>query len=237
MAKQDKIKQTVALLSSKFKPLVKDVKLAKEKAPQVVALLKSEHPDAKCALHYTNPLELLLATMLSAQCTDERVNIVTKTLFATYKNVQAYADAPVEDLEELVRSTGFYRNKAKNIKKCCQNIVAKHGSEVPQNLDDLHALAGVGRKTANVVLGNAFNIPGVVCDTHVIRLSRLIGLSRNTDAVKLEFDLMKLFPKDVWTQMNHVMIDHGRKVCVARRPNCDACCVKEICCYRIKHGV
>jgi len=229
-------KATIAELSSKFRPLVKDVKHAKDKVHKVVSLLMSEHHDAKCALNYENPLQLLIATMLSAQCTDERVNIVTKTLFKRYSTAADYGEAPIEDIEALVKSTGFFRNKAKNIKKCCISIVTEHHGEVPETLDELHALAGVGRKTANVVLGNVFNIPSVVCDTHVIRLSRLIGLSRNIDATKLEFDLMKIFPREVWTKMNHVMIEHGRKVCVARRPKCDICCIKSICCYGIKHG-
>jgi endonuclease-3 len=236
MAKQAKTKKSVAELSSKFRPLVKDVKQAGQKAPQVVSLLMSEHPDAKCALHYENPLQLLIATMLSAQCTDERVNIVTKALFKAYHSAADYGESPVEEIEALVKSTGFFRNKAKNIKKCCMVIVSDHQGEVPETLVELNALAGVGRKTANVVLGNAFNIASVVCDTHVIRLCRLIGLSRNIDATKLEFDLMKIFPQDVWTKMNHVMIEHGRKICVARRPKCELCCIKSVCCYGIKHG-
>jgi endonuclease III len=192
------------------------------------ALLKL-YPDAKCALHYTNPLELLIATILSAQCTDERVNKVTPALFQRYRDAKAFADADQAELETMIRSTGFFRNKAANIRACCQQIVEKHNGDVPRTMEELVPLPGVGRKTANVILGNAFDTPGIPVDTHVGRLSRRMGLSEHDDPVKVESDLMELIPKDGWTMFGHCMIFHGRQVCQARKPNCAECVVNKIC--------
>jgi endonuclease-3 len=225
-----------AATSKSFKPTATDLKTASQRAKKILPILYKTYPDAKCALNYKNALELMVATILSAQCTDDRVNKVTKNLFKRYKRATDFAQGPLEELEEMVRSTGFYRNKAKNIQAACVDIVEKFKGKVPRTLEELVTLAGVGRKTANVVLGNAFDTPGVVCDTHVIRLSRLMGLSKNTDPVKLEFDLMGLLPKKDWTQFCHMMIFHGRQICVARRPDCANCLIKPHCCYGQKLG-
>src|SRR5438093_922981 len=170
-----------------------------------------------------SPLQLLIATILSAQCTDERVNQVTPALFARYPAAAALAGARREDLEAMIRSTGFFRNKTRAIQACCADIVSKHGGEVPRTLEELTVLHGVGRKTANVVLGNAFGIPGIVVDTHVSRLTRRLGLTRELDPVKIEFALMPLIPRDRWTVFSHWLILHGRQVCVARKPRCSIC--------------
>jgi len=196
----------------------------------IIAVLRATYPDAHCELNYTNPLELLIATILSAQCTDKRVNIVTKELFAKYRSARDYANADLKALENDVKTTGFFRNKAKNIQACCRALVEKHGSEVPRTMDELTALGGVGRKTANVVLGNAFNINvGVVVDTHVARLSHRLGLTRETTPEKIEEDLQKLVPQDQWCLFSHLLIWHGRRRCLARLPDCPRCEVKDLC--------
>jgi len=209
------------------------VKINKQKAEERVKaiwpILKKAYPQAKCALEHTNPLELLIATILSAQCTDVRVNIVTKTLFKKYKTAKEWANAPLEQIEQDIKSTGFYRNKAFNIKNACQKIINDYSGKVPDTMDELLGLNGVGRKTANVVLGNAFGVPGIVCDTHVIRLSRRLGLSANSDAVKLEFDLMEIVPKKNWTLFSHLIVFHGRNVCQARKPKCAICQIAKYC--------
>jgi endonuclease-3 len=187
------------------------------------------YPDAQCALHYDNPLQLLIATILSAQCTDVRVNMVTPALFARYPDVQAFAKAKPAELEAIIKSTGFYRNKARNIIACCRQIVCDHAGQVPRTLKDLVPLPGIGRKTANVVLGNAFNVPGITVDTHVGRLSRRTGLTTAIDPVKVEHELMALLPRKEWTAFSHRMIFHGRQVCLARKPNCEGCIVNDIC--------
>lgn len=192
------------------------------------------YPDAHCALHFENPLQLLIATILSAQCTDVRVNLVTPALFARYPDARAFAEADVAELEQAIQSTGFFRNKARNIKACCRAILDQHGSEVPGTLEELVPLPGVGRKTANVVLGNVFSVPGITVDTHVGRLSRRMGLTAHEDPVKVERDLMALIPKKDWTMFSHQMIFHGRQVCGARQPNCDACTLAKVC---LKVGV
>jgi endonuclease-3 len=203
---------------------------AAKQAAEAVRLLGRLYPDATCSLDFQTPLELLVATILSAQCTDERVNIVTKTLFRKYRSAADYARAPVAELEKEIQSTGFFRNKAKSIQNCCRLLVEKHQGQVPQSIDELVALAGVGRKTANVILGTAFGIAsGVVVDTHVMRLSRRLGLSRQKDAEKIEKDLMEVIPKKEWIAFSHRMIQHGRKVCAARKPRCDDCPMSEIC--------
>lgn len=205
----------------------KDSKI--KRAQKIVILLKKYYPNAKCSLDHKNPLQLLIATMLSAQCTDKRVNIVTPALFAKYKDAQEFAAAKVSDLEEMVRTTGFYKNKAKNIKSCAQDLVDKYNGEVPQTMQELSALAGVGRKTANVVLGNAFGVPGMVVDTHVTRLSNRLGLATGKDAVKLERQLEEVIEKKDWVEFSHLLIEHGRKVCKARSPSCEVCFLSEIC--------
>jgi len=203
---------------------------AKRHAAGVVRRLKAAYPDAHCALVFRSPLELLVATILSAQCTDVRVNMVTPDLFAKYPDAQALASARTADLERAIQSTGFFRNKAKSIAGAANRLVSEHGGEVPQDLPALVKLPGVGRKTANVVLGTAFGLPtGVVVDTHVARLSKRLGLTRHTDPVKIEQDLMRLLPKREWIAFSHRMIAHGRQVCIARKPQCDACPLADIC--------
>ncbi len=197
---------------------------------KILSALKRTYPNAHCELNFGNPLQLLIATILSAQCTDKRVNIVTAELFKKFKTAKDFAGAPLAQIEEAIKSTGFFRNKAKNIKACCATLVEKFNGEVPRTMDELHALAGVGRKTANVVLGNAFDINvGVVVDTHVTRLSNRLGLAKGTDAVKLEQELMKLVPQDDWTLFSHWLIWHGRRRCDARKPDCANCEIQKLC--------
>lgn len=197
---------------------------------KVVQTLRRLYPDAECSLDFQSPLELLVATILSAQCTDERVNVVTESLFAKYTSPDEYARAPIKQLETDVKSTGFFRNKAKSIKGCCKALTEDHDGEVPQELDLLVALPGIGRKTANVILGTAFGIAsGVVVDTHVGRLSRRLGLTGHKDAVKIERDLIEQIPKKEWIAFSHRMIQHGRRVCAARKPKCDECKMNSFC--------
>lgn len=197
---------------------------------EIIAELRKTYPDAHCELNFSTPLELLIATILSAQCTDKRVNLVTAELFRKYRSARDYADAPLSELEEMIKTTGFYRNKAKNIQSCCRALVEKHGGNVPQTMEELYALDGVGRKTANVVLGNAFNLNvGIVVDTHVTRLSNRLGLTKHLDAVKIEQDLIKLVPQESWTLFSHLLIWHGRRRCTARKPDCASCEVRELC--------
>ena len=201
-----------------------------ERTQNILAVLRRVYPDAHCELNFATPLQLLVATILSAQCTDKRVNLVTAELFKKYRTAEDFAAAPVAELETAVKSTGFFRNKAKNIKACCAALVDKFGGEVPRTMDELHALAGVGRKTANVVLGNAFGINvGVVVDTHVTRLANRLGLAQGTDAVKLEQALMKLVPQNDWARFSHWLIWHGRRRCTARQPDCANCEIQKLC--------
>lgn len=203
---------------------------ARDRAPEILARLKSEYPDAHCALDHADAFQLLCATILSAQCTDVRVNLVTPVLFARYRDPAALAAARQDDVEEIIRSTGFFRNKARNLIAMAQALVADHDGRVPAAMDDLRQLPGVGRKTANVVLGNAFGInAGVTVDTHVGRLARLLVLSKHADPEKVEQDLMKLFPQDDWALLSHLLIFHGRQVCIARRPRCAACVLHDLC--------
>ena len=202
---------------------------ARRRIKKIWPILRKTYPDAAIALKFTNPLELLIATILSAQCTDVRVNIVTKDLFKKYTSAQDWAGADLKEIESDIHSTGFYRNKAVNIKGACKKIIEQFGGKVPDTMQELLQLPGVGRKTANVVLGNAFGIPGVVCDTHVIRLSRRLGLSKNTDPVKLEFDLAEIIPMQDWTLFSHLLIFHGRNICQARKPNCPDCPIATYC--------
>jgi len=202
----------------------------KARALKIIAALQRTYPNAHCELNFSNSLELLIATILSAQCTDKRVNLVTAELFKTYRAAKDFAAAPLAEIEGAVRSTGFFRNKAKNIKTCCAALLEKFGGEVPRTMDELHALAGVGRKTANVVLGNAFGINvGVVVDTHVTRLANRLGLAKGADAVKLERELMRLVPQKDWTRFSHWLIWHGRRRCVARKPDCASCEIQIFC--------
>ena len=214
-----------------FEPGSRELKTAPARARKIFSILLKTHPDARIALNFNSPLELFVATVLSAQCTDVRVNIVTKDLFKKYRKVADYAKVSQKELEKDIRSTGFFRNKAKNIRAACVDMIEKFDGNVPDNLDDLTSLAGVGRKTANVILGNVYGVPGIACDTHVIRLSRLMGLSENADPVKLEFALMELVPKKNWVMFSHLLIFHGRRVCVARKPDCDNCSVRLHCSY------
>jgi endonuclease-3 len=201
-----------------------------ERANAIVEALRRVYPTAHCELDFASPLQLLLATILSAQCTDKRVNMVTPALFKKYKTARDFAYATQEEIERAVQSTGFYRNKAKSIRAACADLVAKHGGEVPQTMDALTALPGVGRKTANVVLGNAFGKnEGVVVDTHVSRLSQRFGLTRETTPEKIEQDLMKLIPRENWTDFSHWLIWHGRRRCAARKPDCVGCEIQALC--------
>lgn len=202
------------------------------KAPilPTIALFKRYYPDAHCALNHRNPFELLVATVLSAQCTDERVNMVTPALFEKFPTPQAMAKAKLSELEALIRSTGFYKNKAKNLKSCAQDLVTKHKGKIPQDLEALVELAGVGRKTANVVLGNAFDIAsGIVVDTHVTRLSNRLGWVKTDNAVLIEKQLCKEVPEEDWIMLSHYLISHGRAICKARKPDCAHCFLEETC--------
>lgn len=201
-----------------------------ERARELARRLPQIYPHAHCELDYRNPLELLVATVLSAQCTDKRVNLVTPELFRRCRTAKDYADIPQEDLEEIIHSAGFYRSKAKNLRAMGAKLEAGHGGEVPRTLEALAALPGVGRKTANVVLGNAFDInEGVVVDTHVNRLSNRLGLTAQKDPVKIEHDLAKLFPRETWTLLSHWLIWHGRRRCYARKPDCAHCELLDLC--------
>lgn len=201
----------------------------RQRIGKILEILRKEYPDAKTPLKHKNPLQLLIAVILSAQCTDERVNIVTPPLFARYKTAKDFAAAKQAELEGMIRSTGFYKAKAKNIIGCCQKLVEKYGGEVPKSLSELVELPGVGRKTANVVLGAVWNIPGVVVDTHVKRLTNRMGFSKNTDPEKIEQDIMKLLSDKDWNDFSICIIFHGRRVCNARKPLCDKCPVENLC--------
>jgi endonuclease III len=195
----------------------------------ILRTLREVFPEPACALVHDDPLQLLIATILSAQCTDERVNMVTPTLFATWPTVHALADAPVEAIAVVIRSTGFFQNKSRNIKACCQRLVEVHGGDVPRTMEELTALPGVGRKTANVVLGNAFGIPGFPVDTHVRRISNLLELTDSDDPVTIEQHLCAITPKKDWTEASHLFILHGRATCIARRPRCGECVIARWC--------
>ena len=202
----------------------------KARALKVIELLEKEYPNAEIALEYTNPLELLIATILSAQATDEQINAITPKLFKKYKTAEDYANADLTELEQDIKSSGFYHNKAKNIKNCCKTLVEKFHSKVPKKMDELLELPGVGRKTANIVLANAFGVvEGVAVDTHVGRLAQRLGLSQSGDPKKIEADLMKIVPQDKWMRITDLLIFHGRKICTAKKPNCARCVLNKIC--------
>jgi endonuclease-3 len=199
-------------------------------AKNIVALLKGEYPDAHCELDFRTPYELIVATILSAQCTDARVNMVTPTLFARYPTAKALSEANPAEVEDIIRSTGFFRNKTKSLIGMASALVADHGGQVPDEMEALRVLPGVGRKTANVVLGNAFGKnEGVTVDTHVTRLANLLGLTKEADPIKIEEDLMKLVDREDWTLVSHLLIWHGRRVCIARRPKCGRCVLAKVC--------
>ena len=203
----------------------------REKASRIISILSGEFPGARSALEFSSPLELLIATILSAQATDKLVNTVTADLFKKYRTAADYAGAPLEELEADMRRVNFFRNKARNIKKCCARLVEEFGGEVPKNLDDLVSLPGVGRKTANIVLGNAFGIPALAVDTHVKRVSTRLGLSTSEKPDDIERDLTAIIERKHWTEATHLLILHGRKTCKARRPLCGACPVRDLCDY------
>ncbi|MCS7306342.1 MAG: endonuclease III [Thermoguttaceae bacterium] len=204
--------------------------LLKKRIRQIIRLLAKAYPDAKCALLFTNPLELLVATILSAQCTDERVNQVTRSLFTKYRSAADYVKVPLAELEQDIRPTGFYRNKARTLQACCQQLVQEHGGQVPKDMEALVRLPGVGRKTANVVLGTAYGIPsGIVVDTHVSRIARRLGLTDKTQPEKIEQDLLAIVPQEEWIDFGHRLIHHGRRICTARKPKCSECPLSEVC--------
>ena len=203
---------------------------AKDRVVPIIRALEKQYPAAHCALDHVNPLELLVATILSAQCTDARVNMVTKDLFAKYRTAEEYANADPAELEDIIRSTGFFRNKTKSIIGMAQALVERHDGKVPDSMDELTALPGVGRKTANVVLGNAFGIDeGIVVDTHVKRISNRLKFTNKTDPEKIEQDLIKIVPRKKWTMFSHLLIHHGRDLCPARTPKCEICPVRSLC--------
>jgi endonuclease III len=222
----------------KRKPAAGAAKVGRRRAPkatpayarEIYDRLNAHYPGAHCALDFSSPFQLLVATILSAQCTDKRVNMVTPALFKRYKTPAALAAANPEELEEIIRSTGFFRNKSKSLRGMAAAVAGQHGGRVPDEMEALVALPGVGRKTANVVLGNAYDKnEGVVVDTHVGRVSARLGLTRQTDPVKVERDLVALFPRDRWTQLSHLLIEHGRQICEARRPKCEICFLNDLC--------
>jgi endonuclease III len=223
------IKTDMAKKVAKKAQIKVDQNEAAERIKKIYPILKKTYPDARVSLDFKTPLELLTSTILAAQCTDVRVNIVAKDLYKKYRSAKDWAKADVSEIENDIRSTGFYRNKAKAIKATAQKIIDEFGGEVPKTMDELLSLPGVGRKTANVLLGNAYGIPGMVTDTHVIRLSRRIGLSENSDPVKLEFDLMEIVPKKNWTLFSHLLVFHGRNICMARKPDCEKCPISKFC--------
>jgi endonuclease III len=205
---------------------------AKERVLKFFPILRKTYPEAKVSLDFINPLELMIATILAAQCTDLRVNIVTKDLFKKYRKVEDWIKVKPEELEQDIRSTGFYHNKAANIQKACRTLIEQFHGQVPQTMDELLTLGGVGRKTANVILGNCFGVQGIICDTHMIRLSRRLRLSDNADPTKLEFDLMEIVPKEKfggWTLFSHCIVFHGRAICKARKPDCPNCPIVQYC--------
>jgi endonuclease-3 len=202
----------------------------KKQAVEIFELLKKQYPDAKCSLDFNTPFEMMVAVMLSAQCTDERVNKVTAEFFPKYNTPKAFADMPLEDIENLIHSCGFYKNKAKNLKLASQKILTEFNGEVPQTMEELMSIPGVGRKSANVIMLEAFNNPqGIAVDTHAKRISNRIGFSSAKEPQKIEQDLLKLFPKEYYYDANHILIWHGRNTCKSQKPNCENCCIKHLC--------
>lgn len=214
---------------TKSKKFSKTLKAKQERMSNVIDILSKVYPDVKIQLEHRNPFELLIATILSAQCTDARVNIVTKNLFAKYRIPKDYLDVDIEVLEQDIYSTGFYKAKAKSIRGACRVMLSEFKGKVPDTLEELLTLPGVGRKTANVLLGHCFDTPGIVVDTHVIRISNKLGFVNTTDAVKIEFELMSLIPKSLWVIFTHFFINHGRNTCIARKPKCSKCEIAHLC--------
>lgn len=211
--------------------MTKSQEANKEKIKKIIPLLKKMHPQARCELNHTTPLELLVATILSAQCTDKRVNQVTPHLFKKYPTAQAYMKSVPGELEEEIKSTGFFRNKSKMIRECARTLSERFDGKVPDRLEDLVTLPGIGRKTANVILGTVFGVPGIVVDTHMLRVSARLGLTKNTDPVKVEFELIELVPKKDWIDFSHGIVFHGRYICNARKPLCGQCALTMYCDY------
>lgn len=210
--------------------------MKKNDAIKLVEILKKTYPDATCSLDFKTPFQMVVAVMLSAQCTDERVNKTTPALFERCKTIQDFADIDIKELEEIIHPCGFYKNKAQNIKLCAKQVLENFNSTVPDNMEDLQSLAGVGRKSANVVMLETFNKPqGIAVDTHAKRISNLMGLSNESNPVKIEQDLLKIFPKEYLKDINHLFVWHGRNTCIARKPKCDSCSVKEFCKYYKKN--
>ena len=203
--------------------------MIKNRIKKILQLLRKAYPDVECALHHKNPFELAVATILSAQCTDKRVNIVTPARFKKYPTPKHFAKAPIEAIETMIHSTGFYKNKAKSIKGLCQILATMYQGNMPETLEELVKLPGIGRKTANVILGVAFHVPGVVVDTHVTRLTNRMGLTKQKDAVKIEFEMMDLIPKKDWSDFGLLLISHGRAICEARKPKCEVCPINNLC--------
>jgi endonuclease-3 len=214
-----------------IKKIDKNNSVLPEKVDAILAVLDQHYPEAQCSLDFKKPLELLIATILAAQCTDARVNQVTPSLFKKYPSAKAYADARLEELESDIRSTGFYHNKAKNIQACCRILHERFGGDIPADLNALVELPGIGRKTANVILGSIYHIPGIIVDTHVGRVARRLGLTSHKDPVKIEQDLMAIIAKERWTLFSHQLVQHGRRVCHARKPACPDCPLRPFCDY------
>lgn len=210
-------------------PLKNTLEGKRARAAEVLRRLRAEYPDATCSLDFKDPLQLLVATILAAQCTDERVNIVTKSLFKKYRRPADYVNAPAGELEEDVRTCGFFNQKAKSIRNACRTIIERYGGKVPGTMEELLTLDGVGRKTANVILGECFGVPGVIVDTHCTRLANRLGFTRNTDAGKIEQDIMRIVPREDWNIFSHCLVFHGRAVCNARAPRCSECVVNTLC--------
>lgn len=217
--------------SGKKESKTRSLQVPPQKVKCILDILEEHYPDAECSLNFSNPLELAIATILSAQCTDERVNMVTSDLFKKYTSAKTYADAPVDELAADIRSINFFTTKAKNIKRACQILVERFGGEIPADMDELVALPGIGRKTANVILGNTFGIPSLVVDTHVARVTQRLGLTVETDPEKIEEDLMALIPRERWVKFGHQLIQHGRLICQARKPKTEICPLNPCCDY------
>ena len=209
--------------------MTKDIALERKRAAKIVQRLKAEYPEAKCSLNYKTDHQLLVATILSAQCTDKRVNQITPDLFTKYKNVESFAYCDVEELAQDIHSAGYHNSKARSIQGSALKIVEENNGQIPTNMTDLISLPGVGRKTANCVLGECFDVPSMVVDTHVIRIMNLLGFSKTKNAVKMESELMEIFDKKDWVKLTHMIIDHGRAVCIARRPQCNKCVIADLC--------
>jgi endonuclease-3 len=213
-----------------FMNAISSVSVERGRINRILNILSKAYPDAKIALHFSNPLEMLVSTILSAQCNDERVNLVTKDFFKKYKTPEDYAKSEINELEGMIRSTGFYRSKAKNIRNACQIIVEKFDSKVPRTMNELTSLPGIGRKTANIILSNSYGvIEGIAVDTHVARVSKRLGLTNAKEPDKIEQDLMKLIKKELWVSFTYQMIEHGRQICSARKPICNQCLLKRLC--------